>query len=117
MKYEATDALSRDAAEALAVAGDVPGLSTALIALSLADPDLAWTTAFLLRFTTHASPNVRGNALLGFGHLARRFRSLPGPALVRAAIAAGLADADAFVRGQAESASDDLASFLPAHER
>ncbi len=116
MKYEATDALSHDAAEALAAAGGVPALSKALIALSLADPDLAWTTAFLLRFTTHASPNIRGNALLGFGHLARRFRSLPGAALVRAAIAAGLADGDAFVRGQADSASDDMASFLPAYE-
>ena len=111
-----SDALSHDAAEALAAGGDVPGVSKALIALSLADPDLAWTTAVLMRFTTHASPTIRGNALLGFGHLARRFRSLPGAALVRAAIAAGLADADAFVRGQADSASDDLASFLPSRD-
>jgi hypothetical protein len=55
---------------------------------------------------------VRGNALLGFGHLARRFHTIPNRASVAAAITAGLADADASVRGQAEAAADDFRQFI-----
>lgn len=112
MKYEGPDNLSHEAAEALAAGSDATALSKALVSLSLSDPDLRWTADFLLRLTHHSSPNVRGNALLGFGHLARRFRALPDRDAAAAAVKEGLADPDAFVRGQADSAADDLASFL-----
>ena len=112
MKYEAPDNLSHDAAEALATGGDATALSKALVSLSLSDPDLRWTAELLLGLTHHENPNVRGNALLGLGHLARRFRALPDRDAAAAAVKAGLADANAFVRGQADSAADDLESFL-----
>ena len=112
MKYESPDGLSHEAAEALATGGDVTALSKALISLSSSDPDLRWTADFLLRLTQHSNPNVRGNAVLGLGHLARRFRTLPNRDAAAAAVKAGLADPDAFVRGQADSAADDLGSFL-----
>ncbi len=113
MKYEVPDTLSHEAAEAIATGGDAPALSKAIVSLSLSDPELHWTADFLFRLTQHPSPNVRGNALLGFGHLARRFRALPDRDAAAAAVKAGLADPDAFVRGQADCAADDLALFLP----
>jgi hypothetical protein len=60
----------------------------------------------------HPHPNVRGNAILGFGHLARTSGIIWKPKDVRALVEAGLADADPYVRGQAEAAADDLRHFL-----
>jgi hypothetical protein len=66
----------------------------------------------LRTLATHVHPNVRGNAILGFGHLARTAGIIWKPKDVRAFVEAGLADPDAYVRGQAEAASDDLRHFL-----
>lgn len=44
--------------------------------MAVADDDLTWSTAFLT-LTAHDNANVRGNALLGFGHVARRFHAIP----------------------------------------
>jgi len=60
----------------------------------------------------HAQPNVRGNAILGFGHLARTAGIIWKPVEVRALVEAGLADVDPYVRGQAEAAAGDLRHFL-----
>ena len=60
----------------------------------------------------HAHPNVRGNALLGFGHLARTAGIIWRPREVRALVEAGLTDADPYVRGQADAAASDLRHFL-----
>jgi len=61
---------------------------------------------------THEHPNVRGNALLGFGHLARTVGIIWKPKSVRALVEAGLADPDPYVAGQAEAAAMDLRHFL-----
>ena len=60
----------------------------------------------------HGNPNVRGNAILGFGHLARTAGIIWKPNDVRALVEAGLADPEAYVRGQAEAAAGDLRHFL-----
>lgn len=60
----------------------------------------------------HEHPHVRGNAILGFGHLARTAGIIWKPKEVRAFVEAGLADQDEYVRGQAEAAADDLRHFL-----
>lgn len=60
----------------------------------------------------HDHPNVRGNAILGFGHLARTAGIMWKPNDVRALVEAGLSDADPYVRGQAEAAAGDLRHFL-----
>ena len=112
MKYESLEAVSHEQAEAIARGGDAHALSRTAISIALADDDLAWATGFLLSLVAHENANVRGNALLGFGHLARRFRAVATPASVAAAITAGLTDADAFVRGQADAAADDIQLFV-----
>src|SRR5262245_28877484 len=65
-----------------------------------------------LRLARHADPNVRGNALLGFGHLARTAGVIRNADEVRALIEGGLADPDRYVSGQAEAAAGDLEHFL-----
>lgn len=60
----------------------------------------------------HADPHVRGNAILGFGHLARTAGIIWKPKEVRAYVEAGLADHDDYVRAQAEAAAGDLRRFL-----
>ncbi len=82
MKYEPLATLTHEHAAALAQGDDVVALSRAALSIALGDDDLEWSTAYLLSLVTHTSANVRGNALLGFGHLARRFRALPHRASV-----------------------------------
>jgi hypothetical protein len=54
---------------------------------------------------------VRGNALLGFGHLARRFGRLDANRVKRL-VDTGLHDGSDYVREQARSAAEDLSTFL-----
>jgi hypothetical protein len=67
-------------------------------------------SALCLQFARHEHFRVRGNAILGLGHLARRFRQLEPVA--RGVIDDGLRDNNADVRGPAESAADDAEHFL-----
>jgi hypothetical protein len=85
------------------------------IALSLDPPEEeapGYAEAVCLALGAHAHPNVRGNAILGFGHLARTAGVIRDADAVRAAVAAGLGDKDEYVRGQAHAAADDLGHFL-----
>lgn len=86
---------------------DLPGI---LVAVALHESDLVWAQAYCLALADHANEYVRGNAILGFGHLARRFGQLTEEA--RPVIQRGLLDASAFVRGQAEASADDVGQFL-----
>ncbi|HEX8274323.1 MAG TPA: hypothetical protein VF615_16925 [Longimicrobiaceae bacterium] len=81
------------------------------VAVSLDPPDCAWAQEVCLRLAAHPHFNVRGNAVLGFGHLARTCGALE-EARVRPIVEAALRDPHEYVRGQAEAAADDLAHFL-----
>lgn len=61
--------------------------------------------------SSHPHFNLRGNAVLGFGHIARVHGQLDEN-VVHPIIAAALRDPDAYVRGQASCAADDTAFFL-----
>ncbi|MFQ5415621.1 MAG: hypothetical protein ACE5FL_01105 [Myxococcota bacterium] len=67
-----------------------------------------WACTVLAR---HRNATVRGNALLGFGHLARRF-GFVDPKRARPLIETGLHSHHEFVRAQAESAADDVDAYL-----
>ncbi len=64
-----------------------------------------------VRLARHRNPNVRGNAVLGFGHLARRFGRLDGRRVKRV-VEIALHERSDYVRAQASSAAEDLATFL-----
>ena len=111
LRYEAVEFLGREAAEA-AIRRDVAAeLLYVPLQVSLHATDPAWAEEICVRLAAHRVPNVRGNAVLGFGHLARRFGKLDR-ARVEPLVRAALRDADAFVRGQASSAADDVQHFL-----
>lgn len=109
------EALGEDWTEAdveAAIARDDPAeLLYVPIAVSLAPPGRVWAEQVCLRLARHHNATVRGNAILGLGHLARTFRFLNRSA-VQPIIEGGLKDADAYVRGQTEAAADDIEWFL-----
>jgi len=73
--------------------------------------DRAWAENCCARLARHRNAMVRGNAMLGFGHLARRFGHLD-PHRVKRLVETGLHDGSDYVREQARSAAEDLATFL-----
>jgi hypothetical protein len=110
VQYEPIEPGSRAAAEQAAASENAETVAKAVLAVALHD-EADWAVAFCERFARHTEAGIRGSALLGFGHLARRFRRLNGEC-VRPLLEAGLVDPDPWVRGQAESAADDVESFL-----
>lgn len=85
------------------------------IALSMDPPEEdhpGYAEKICRELATHADSNVRGNAILGFGHLARTAGIIWKPKEVRALVEAGFADPSEYVRGQSEAAADDLRHFL-----
>ena len=62
------------------------------------------------RLGAHQNEEVRGNAILALGHLARRFEMLSSH--FRFAIRKALSDESKYVRGQALAAADDVEIFL-----
>jgi hypothetical protein len=110
MKYEAVAPMSREEVEAGLLWDDPEELLRAVLAVALHSEDDAWASSVCLRLASHRHFNVRGNAILGFGHLARRYRHLDPAA--REIIEAGLRDPDPCVRGQSDDAADDAQQFL-----
>jgi hypothetical protein len=96
------DAIARDDP------GELPGVP---ISVSLCHDSLEWSQTVCVRLSSHRDATVRGNAILGFGHLARRFRRLDED-MVRPVIENALTDADRYVRGQAHAAAEDVTHFL-----
>ena len=110
-RYEPIPELTRTEVEAAIARDDPDELLRAVLAAALQAEDGAWAEDVCARLAAHPHPDVRGNAVLGLGHLARvhgrldRERAMP-------LLEAALADADEHVRGQADAAADDVEHFL-----
>jgi hypothetical protein len=98
-------------AEAAIARDDPAELYVVPISISMYHEDLEWAQALCLKLSSHRDVTVRGNAVLGFGHLARRFRKLD-EGVVRPIIENALLDAESYVRGQAYAAASDVTHFL-----
>jgi hypothetical protein len=81
------------------------------ICVSMNPPDCAWAQDICLRLSSHSHFNVRGNAILGFGHLARTCKAL-NKERVKPLIEAALLNEDEYVRRQADSAASDVVQYL-----
>jgi len=79
--------------------------------IGLETSDCEWGQSCCIQLSRHRNAQVRGNAVAAFGHLARRFGRLD-PQRVRRIVDVALYDPSDYVRGQAESAAEDLATFL-----
>ncbi len=85
-----------------------------VVGMNAADCQPGWAEEICLRLAVHPNFNVRGNAILGLGHIARTCRVLDTKASVPV-INAALQDEDEFVRGHAVSAAEDLSVCLGIH--
>ena len=81
------------------------------IELSLDPPEDVDVEAVCVELSSHEDIYVRGNAILGFGHLSRTFGELD-EAIVKPIVEAAMHDQAPFVCGHAHSAADDLTHFL-----
>ena len=110
-EYREVPAFERRAALAALDSGDVDRMVDALLGLALHDPDWKWIQDLCIRYSGHPHANVRGIAVLSFGHVARIHGKLETdrvlPILRRA-----LQDPDPLVRGQAHSALADVQFFV-----
>jgi hypothetical protein len=111
MKYEAIDPRSKDEIEAAISRNDPQELLYAVLSAALHSEDRVWAEDICLRLAGHENFNVRGNAILGFGHIARIHRQL-NEDQVKPLIEAALSDESDYVKGRAEAAADDVEFFL-----
>lgn len=93
--------------DAVIARGDPAELLYVPLVVSMSPPSRVYAEQICLRFATHPDPNVRGNAMEGFGHIARLFRSL-NKRLIHPVVEAGLRDEHEWVRGKAEDAAADI---------
>ena len=111
MKYEPIPEMSVEGVEAAIVRNQPDELLLAVLSAALYGSDLGWAQGVCCRLSAHQHFNVRGNAILGFGHLARNHGQLVR-SVVLPIIEAGLVDSHDYVRGHANDAADDIEHFL-----
>jgi hypothetical protein len=110
LKYEEIPELTRDVVEQALREDDPDTMLRVVVAVAMHDADWRYAQDLCVRLSSHRHFNVRGNALLGFGHIARVHRQLDR-ARVRPIIEAALRDTDDYVRGHGHDAADDTAHF------
>jgi hypothetical protein len=111
LKYEEIKSWSRELIERAVTEDDPEVLLHAVVAASMYDEDWRYAQDLCVRLSRHSHFNVRGNAVLGFGHIARVHGRLE-KRIVFPIISAALTDPEEYVRGQAHFAKDDTELFL-----
>jgi hypothetical protein len=102
---------TRDAVERTLRDDNPEMLLQAVIAVSMYYADWRYAQDLCVQLSSHWHFNVRGNAILGFGHIARVHGQLDR-ALVQPIIEAALRDTDDYVRSHGVDAADDTRHFL-----
>lgn len=110
MKYESVPEMARGDVEGALLRNDPAELLIVSLSVAMHSGDAAWAASVCLRLATHSHANVRGNAVLALGHLARLHSRLDRAALP--VVESALQDPEPYVRGQANAAADDLEHFL-----
>lgn len=110
-KYEEIGPWSREAVEKALEDNDPEHLRYMVVAVSMHELDWEYAQAICIRLSSHPHFNVRGNAVLGFGHISRVHGQLDRER-VQPIIKAALLDESEYVRGHANDAIDDTQHFL-----
>jgi hypothetical protein len=103
--------ISQHAIESALERDDPVELMDLILEVAVDGADREFAENCCVRLARHRNPSVRGNAVLGFGHLARRFGQLDGQRVKRL-VEIALQERSDYVRAQARSAAEDLATFL-----
>jgi hypothetical protein len=111
MLYEELHPINKSSAQEVLASGVPEQLARAVLSVALYEPDLHWAQEYCIQVASHTNPIVRGNAMLGFGHLARINKTALQEQTYMLVLAA-LSDPEEYVRAQAESAADDIGLFL-----
>src|SRR5258705_5414469 len=111
MKYEAVIPKTKDQVESAITGDDPEELCHAVLSAALHSKDPLWAESICLQLAQHPHENIRGNAILGLGHIARIHRHLNSNK-IKPLIETALKDESDYVRGQAKSAADDAELFL-----
>ena len=111
MKYEVIAQRSKAEVESAITVNDSEELLYAVLSAALYAEDGKWAESICLRLSRHEHFNVRGNAILGLGHIARIHGDL-NELKAKPVIEAALSDENEFVRGHANAAADDVEFFL-----
>jgi hypothetical protein len=98
-------------AEAAIARDDVAELRDVVLEIANEATDREWAQSCFIQLARHRDAEVRGNALLGFGHLARRFGQVDSQR-VRRIVSIAFVDPSPSVRDAARSAALDLRTFL-----
>ena len=101
----------RSDVEAVILRADPAELLYVPIVISLDPPDCMWASEICIQLSKHSESTVRGNAILGFGHLSRTCGELDRE-IIQPIIQAALNDLEQNVRDHANSAVDDTSHFL-----
>ena len=110
-RYQAITEWAHDDVEQALVDNDPESLQLAVVAVSMHDPDWRYAQNLCIRLSTHAHYIVRGNAVLGFGHIARVHGKLDR-SLVQPIIERALCDSHEYVRGHGHDAKNDTTHYL-----
>lgn len=105
------EALLRERFEDAVERDDPIELQDLVLELALESRDRVFAECGCAQLARHRNAHVRGNAFLGFAHLARRFGELDRNRVQRL-IEIGLFARHEYVRSQAESAAQDLETLL-----
>jgi len=111
MKYGFINPQNKNQIESAILRNNPDELLYAVLSAALFSDDPVWAEDVCLWLCNHEQFNVRGNAILGFAHIARTHGRLNAEE-VKPLIQAALKDESEYVRGQAESAVDDTTTFL-----
>jgi hypothetical protein len=87
--------------------GDINVLHYVPLVVSMNPTSRVYAEQVCIRLAAHSEPSVRGNAMEGFGHIARIFRSL-NKRRIEPIVDAGRADENDWVRGKAEDTADEI---------
>lgn len=112
-EYKAITNLTRDEVAIRLLKGDPRELQYVAVSVALFSDDLSWAQEVCVQLAEHPDPLVRGNALLGFGHIARRFGELNLDIIMPIVDRARHdPEEEEYVRFQANDAFDDIQHYV-----
>jgi hypothetical protein len=110
MKSESVPKVSQDEAEAALLRNAPKELARVVLSVGMHAESLPWAEDYCASLGVHADEQVRGNAVMALGHLARRFGGLDEHK-VKPVVRRALKDKSAFVRAQVIAALEDMEFF------